>query len=124
MKTKTRLRAVPVFLVALTVCLTAANAQKTVDAAKIAQHRDARPDTAATYNVKAFGAKGDGKTLDTPAINEAIARAAAGGGGTVRFPARTYLCFSIRLKSNIALYLDHGATILAADSKQTKGSYD
>ena len=36
------------------------------------------------------------------------------GGGTVYFPAGTYLCYSIRLKSNVALYLDQGATILAA----------
>ena len=76
------------------------------------------------YNVRAFGARGDGKTLDTPAVNKAIAAAARAGGGTVRFPAGTYLCFSIQLKSNIALYLEQGATILAADPKVTKGSYD
>lgn len=76
------------------------------------------------YDVKAFDARGDGKTLDTPAINKAIEAAALAGGGTVRFPAGTYLCFSIRLKSNIALYLDQGATILAADPKVAKGSYD
>ena len=79
---------------------------------------------AGVYDVRAFGARGDGKTLDTPAINKAIDAAAAAGGGTVRFPAGTYLCFSIRLKSNIALYLDHGATILAADPKQHQGRYD
>ena len=76
------------------------------------------------YNVRSFGARGNGKTLDTPAINKAIEAAALAGGGTVRFPAGTYLCFSIQLKSNIALYLDQGATILAADPKVTKGSYD
>src|SRR4029453_16838181 len=57
---------------------------------------------AGLYDVKAFGAKGDGRTLDTPAINRAIATAAAKGGGTVRFPAGTYLSVSIHLKSNIA----------------------
>ena len=51
-------------------------------------------------------------------------KAAAAGGGTVHFPAGTYLCFSIHLKSNIALYLDQGATILAADPKEAKGTYD
>jgi polygalacturonase len=75
---------------------------------------------AAVYDVKKFGAKGDSKTLDTPAINKAIETAAAAGGGTVYFPAGTYLCLSIHLKSNIALYLDQGATILAADPKTTK----
>ena len=76
------------------------------------------------HNVKAFGATGDGKTLDTTAINKAIEQAAAGGGGTVRFPAGNYLSFSIRLKSNIALFLDHGATIVAADPKEDDGKYD
>src|SRR4051794_36822234 len=98
MKMKNRLRVIPVFLFALTVCLIAVNAQKTFDSAKIAHNRDALADTAAAYNVKSFGAKGDGKALDTPAINKAIERAAASGGGTVRFPAGTYLCFSIHLK--------------------------
>jgi len=77
-----------------------------------------------TFDVKAYGAKGDGKTLDTEAINKAIEAAAAAGGGTVRFPAGVYLSFSIRLKSNIALYLDAGATILAADPAEAKGAYD
>ena len=76
------------------------------------------------YDVRAFGAKGDGKTLDTGAINKAIEAAAGAGGGTVHFPAGTYLTFSIRLKSNIALYLDQGSTILAADPAEHKGAYD
>ncbi|HEX8142418.1 MAG TPA: glycoside hydrolase family 28 protein [Pyrinomonadaceae bacterium] len=79
---------------------------------------------AGVYDVRAFGARGDGKTLDTTAINSAIDAAAAAGGGTVRFPAGTYLSFSIHLKSNITLYLDQGATLLAADPKEAKGSYD
>lgn len=76
------------------------------------------------YNIKNFGAKGDGKMIDTPAINKAIETASAKGGGTIFFPAGIYLCFSIRLKSNITLYLDNGATILAADPKEHKGAYD
>ena len=65
--------------------------------------------------MRAFGAKGDGKPLDTPAINKAIETAAAAGDGTVDFPAGTYLSVSIRLRSNITLQLNHGATILAAE---------
>ncbi|HVX56731.1 MAG TPA: right-handed parallel beta-helix repeat-containing protein, partial [Candidatus Saccharimonadales bacterium] len=42
--------------------------------------------------------------------------AAAAGGGTVWLPAGTYMCFTIRLKSNVHLYLDQGSTVLAADS--------
>ena len=76
------------------------------------------------YNIRTYGAKGDGVTLDTAAINKAIDAAAKQGGGTVFFPSGTYLSFSIRLKSNITLFLDNGATILAADPKEAKGSYD
>ncbi len=78
------------------------------------------------YDVRAFGAKGDGTTIDSPAINKAIEKAAANGGGTVRFSAGNYLCYSIRLKSNITLYLDQGATIIAADTPDggTQNGYD
>src|ERR1700681_2660845 len=77
-------------------------------------------------DVRAFGANGDGKTLDTPAINKAIDAAADGGGGMVRFPAGSYLCYSIHLKSHITLFLDPGATIVAADSPVASagGGYD
>jgi polygalacturonase len=68
------------------------------------------------FDIRTYGAVGDGKTVDTPAINKAIEAAAAAGGGTVLFPAGTWLCFSIRLKSHVALHLAQGATILAADS--------
>ncbi len=66
------------------------------------------------YNVVDFGAKGDGKTLDSPSINKAIEEAATKGGGMVYFPAGNYLSASIRLKSNISIYLEQGATIVAA----------
>ena len=56
------------------------------------------------FDVRSFGATGDGKTVDTPAINKAIEAAAAAGGGTVLFPAGTYMCFSIRLKSKVDLF--------------------
>jgi polygalacturonase len=77
------------------------------------------------FIVKNFGARGDGKTIDTPAVNKAIEAAAAAGGGTVAFPAGNYLCFSIRLKSSVTLYLDEGATIIAADTPEGgAGGYD
>lgn len=66
------------------------------------------------FNVRDFGAKGDGTHIDSPAINAAIDAAAKAGGGTVYFPAGTYSSYSIRLKSNISLYLDHGAVLKAA----------
>ena len=70
--------------------------------------------TPAIYNIKNFGAKGNGAAMDTKSINSAIEAAAAAGGGTVYFPAGNYLSGSIRLKSNITLYLDAGATLIAA----------
>jgi polygalacturonase len=70
------------------------------------------------FDVRGYGAKGDGKTVDTPAVNRAIEATAAARGGIVFFPAGNYLCFSIHLKSYVHLYLDQGATILAADSPQ------
>ncbi|MEQ1642753.1 MAG: glycosyl hydrolase family 28-related protein, partial [Pyrinomonadaceae bacterium] len=84
----------------------------------------ANVEAAAFFNVRDLGAKGDGKTLDTNAINKAIETAAAKGGGTVYFPAGRYLSFSIRLKSNITIFLDNGATLLAADPAMHKGKYD
>ena len=75
------------------------------------------------FDVKQYGAAGDGQTLDTAAINKAIDAAAKAGGGTVYFPAGTYRSFSIRLQSNVALFLDHGATILAAEPNESQG-YD
>lgn len=69
---------------------------------------------APVYNVKKYGAKGDGKNMDTKAIDKAIDAANAVGGGTVYFPAGDYLSVTIHLKSNVALYIDQGATIVAA----------
>ena len=79
---------------------------------------------AQVYSVRAFGATGDGKTVDTAAINKAIDAAATAGGGTVEFPAGTYLSFSIRLKSHITLHLDQGSTIVAATASPELGNYD
>ncbi|HLH07006.1 MAG TPA: glycoside hydrolase family 28 protein [Terriglobales bacterium] len=76
------------------------------------------------YDVRAFGAKADGNALDTSAINSAIQAAAGAGGGTVRFPAGKYLCHSLHLKSNVALYLDQGTTIIAADPSSSGPTYD
>jgi polygalacturonase len=75
------------------------------------------------YNVRTYGATGDGKTIDTPAINKTIETAAAAGGGTIYFPAGNYLSVSIHLKSNIAIYLDQGATIVAANTSN-EAKYD
>src|SRR5215469_71896 len=75
------------------------------------------------FDVKSFGAKGDGAAVDTPAVNRAIEGVAAAGGGMLRFPAGTYKCFTIRRKSKVNLYLDMGETIVAADTG-SEGQYD
>jgi polygalacturonase len=79
-----------------------------------------------SFEVTAFGAKGNGTTIDTPAVNRAIDATAAAGGGTVHFAAGQYLCYTIRLKSNVALHLDQGAVIIAADPLPNgqPGGYD
>jgi polygalacturonase len=66
-----------------------------------------------------FGAKADGITLDTQAINSAIDRAHAEGGGMVYLSPGFYLCGTVVLKSNVTLYLEAGAVIVGSkDIKQ------
>ena len=69
---------------------------------------------AANCDARAYGAKGDGATKDTAAIQKAIDTCAAKGGGTVELTAGTYLSAPIVLKSNITLQLDKGATLLGS----------
>jgi parallel beta-helix repeat protein len=77
-------------------------------------------------SVRDFGAVGDGRTLDTAAVNRAIAAASAQGGGTVEFPAGEYLCHSIHLASRVELHLGIGAVVIAADPPKPgeSGGYD
>ncbi len=64
------------------------------------------------YNVRDYGARGDGKTNNTGAINAAIDAAAKNGGGTVYFPAGDFLSYTIRMQSKITLHLDQGARLI------------
>jgi hypothetical protein len=67
------------------------------------------------FNVRDFGATGDGTTNDAPAVDQAIAAANTAGGGTVAFPAGTYLAgASIHMMSDVTLSLAAGATLLGA----------
>ena len=66
-------------------------------------------------DVKTYGAKGDGTTKDTIAVQKAIDECTAGkGGGTVEVPAGTYVIAPIVLKSNMTLHLAKGATLLGS----------
>ena len=69
---------------------------------------------ARTCNPRDFGAKADGTTKDTAAIQSAIDACATKDGGTVQLTAGTYLSAPIVLKSNITLKLDKGATLLGS----------
>ncbi len=78
------------------------------------------------FPVRDFGATGDGKTLDTDAVNRAIEAASQAGGGTVVFSAGEYLCYTIRLKSHVTLHLGQGAVIVGAEPPPAgqPGGYD
>lgn len=74
---------------------------------------------ARTYNIRDFGAKGDGKALDTRAVQEAIDACTRDQGGTVLVPAGTFLIGTVELKSNVALRIAaQGKLLGSADGKQ------
>jgi polygalacturonase len=68
------------------------------------------------FNIRDFGAAGDGKTLETKAINSAIDACTKSGGGTVYLPPGSYLTGTIQIKSHVSLELDAGATILGSEN--------
>ncbi len=65
-------------------------------------------------DVREFGAVGDGETMDTQAIQEAIDEAAARGGGTVRLPEGRFLSGTIYLADGVTLHLDRQATLVGS----------
>ena len=65
-------------------------------------------------DARAMGAKGDGKTKDTAALQAAIDECAAKGGGDVRLAAGTYLSAPLALKSHVHLVLEKGAVLLGS----------
>jgi hypothetical protein len=67
-----------------------------------------------TYNIRDYGAKGDGATLDTTALQAAIDACNREGGGTVLVPAGTFLIGTTEVKSNVTLHLAAGATLLGS----------
>jgi polygalacturonase len=66
------------------------------------------------FNVREFGARGDGATLDTAALQKAIDACAGIGGGTVYFPPGRYLSGTLFLKSRVTVELEAGATLLGS----------
>src|SRR5882762_567580 len=95
--------------VAAASLLTVANAQ--------APANDKNPG-AKFYNIRDFGAKGDGVTLDTPAVQSAIDACNRDQGGTVLVPAGMFVIGTTELKSNVTLHIAAGGTLLgSADGK-------
>ena len=77
------------------------------------------------YDIRDFGAKGDGVTPDTKALQSAIDACSKGQGGTVLVPAGTFVIGTTELKSNVTLHIAaqgillgsvHGPDYFAADA--------
>jgi len=66
------------------------------------------------FDVRSFGAAGNGTALDTRAINSAVSSCHAAGGGVAYVPPGVYRTGTVVLKSNVTLYLEAGATLLGS----------
>jgi polygalacturonase len=74
---------------------------------------------ARVYNIRDFGAKGDGTTLDTAALQAALGACHKDHGGTVLVPAGVFVIGTVEIKSNVTLHIAAGGKLLgSADGKQ------
>ena len=78
----------------------------------------------ADFNVRAFGAKGDGASKDTAAIQRAVDAANAAGGGRVVLDAGTYLSGTIWLKDGVELHLAKGAVVKGSTDRADYNAND
>ena len=76
------------------------------------------------FNIKDFGAVGNGIALDSPAIQSAIDAAYGAGGGTVYIPEGKYLCGTMHIRTNVHVWLDKGATILGSKDPDDFDPYE
>ena len=79
---------------------------------------------ARVYDVREFGAAGDGRTKDTAAIQKAIDAAAGAGGGEVLLTAGTYLSGSLFFKSHVDFHLAQGATLKGSSDREDYNAAD
>jgi hypothetical protein len=76
-----------------------------------------------TFNVRRFGARGNGQTKDTKAVQRAI-DAAGREGGCVYFPPGHYLCGTMHLRSHVTIQFESGATLVAAPERGDFDDYE
>ena len=79
---------------------------------------DDKPSGAGVYNIRDYGATGDGKTLNTTAIQKAIDDCFSNKGGTVLIPAGEFLCGTLELKSNITLHIAASGKLLGSPERK------
>src|SRR5262249_28348929 len=97
-----------------TPAMAAALLPRSASAAEPAGTTSRRDAGTRTYNIRDFGAKGDGKTLDTAPLQAAIDACTRDGGGTVLVPSGTFVVGTTELKSNVTLHLAASATLLGS----------
>jgi hypothetical protein len=73
------------------------------------------------YSIQSLGAKPDGQTLCTEAIQNAVDQCAKGGGGTVYFPPGRWLTGTVYLADNVTVVLENGCTVLGTTDKSQYG---
>ncbi len=76
------------------------------------------------YDIRDFGAESGGKALCTQAIQGAVNKCAANGGGTVFLPAGTWLTGTVYLRSRVTIQLETGCTLLGSKEKKDYGRAD
>ncbi len=73
---------------------------------------------AGVFNIKDYGAIGDGLAMETNAIQKTIDTCHEAGGGTVWIPAGRFVIGTVQIKSNVTLSLDYGAELLGSQNKK------
>lgn len=76
------------------------------------------------FNVRDYGAKGDGAAKDTTAVQRAVDAAHEAGGGRVVVPAGTYLSGSVWLRDGVELHLAKGATLKGSTDRADYNAND
>jgi hypothetical protein len=108
MKVRMHRRLLHAFMVATLASALASELPPLSDASQAAPAKT----TGELHNIRDYGARGDGVSSDTAAINRAIEACALAGGGQVRFPPGHYLSGTLQLRSRVALHFESGARLI------------